>query len=87
VREGKPLRDNNILVRFLKSAGRKEHLQQLTVDWVERGAGAECIVQLDSAQQIIAEVGAKAATFSFGQAPLFLGGSVPRRGRERESIR
>ena len=56
VREGRPLRDNNILVRFLKPAGRKEHLQQLTVDWVERGAGAECIAQLDSAQQIIAEV-------------------------------
>ena len=41
---------------------------------------------VDSAQQIIAEVGAKAATLRFGQAPLFLGGSVPRRGRERGSI-
>ena len=41
---------------------------------------------VDSAQQIIAEVGATAATFPSGQAPLFLGGSMPRRRRERGSI-
>ena len=38
---------------------------------------------VDSAQQIIAEVGATAATFSLSQAPRLVGGRLPRRRRER----
>ena len=40
---------------------------------------------VDSAQQIIAEVGAKAATFASAKTSLLVGRSMPGRGRERGS--
>jgi transposase len=41
---------------------------------------------VDSAHQIVAEVGAAAATFPFREAPRFLGWSMPRTRRERGSL-